>query len=460
MSILKTMFLLNKLNKNKRKSKEQLQLEQDKKLRKLLLHAYDHSAYYRRTFEENGIDRDAISTLPLSSFPSINKTILFEHFDEISTQPDLRQEELQNFDKTETDHSKLFQNKYHIVHSSGSTGTPRYFAYDESAWNILIAAVIRAACWEMSTTQILCRAAKGLRILYVAATEQRVGGAMLVGSGVDGAGGKKLYLDVNTPLPEWSKRIREFNPNMIIGYPSAIKILAGIVEKGNISLDVFRVVSCAEPLGASLRHYFEKVFHAKVINFYGASESLALGVESDSEEGMFLFDDLNVIEVENGKTYLTALYNFSQPLIRYELTDTISLQEPDKKSECQFTKAVGLLGRTEDVLWFKNDKGVIDFLHPLAIDSFCIKGLSDYQFRPLSKNSLEMLAETTKTADAEYVRNEVLKLMDDILKEKGLEYVKFSIRFVDEIAPNPITGKKQLIDVPRVSVEEFSHKSA
>ena len=64
---------------------------------------------------------------------------------------------------------------------------------------------------------------------------------------------------------------------MIIGYPSAIKILAELAEKGDVDLHILRVVSCGEPLGTSLRKYLEDVFGAQVINFYGASESLSLG---------------------------------------------------------------------------------------------------------------------------------------------------------------------------------------
>ncbi|MFQ8583444.1 MAG: hypothetical protein ACLSA6_13425 [Holdemania massiliensis] len=51
-----------------------------------------------------------------------------------------------------------------------------------------------------------------------------------------------------------------------------------------------------------------------MINFYGASESLALGVEAAEDQGMRLFDDMNIIEVENGKMFLTCLYNTVQPL--------------------------------------------------------------------------------------------------------------------------------------------------
>lgn len=131
---------------------------------------------------------------------------------------------------------------------------------------------------------------------------------------------------------------------MIIGYPSAIKILGELAENGGIDLNIFRIISCGEPLGAGLRNYLESVFNTDVINFYGASESLALGVESNPEEGMILFDDMNVIEVRNGNMYLTSLYNFAQPLIRYRLTDSLSVQKPDGGQPLSVYESCGTSG--------------------------------------------------------------------------------------------------------------------
>lgn len=107
-------------------------------------------------------------------------------------------------------------------------------------------------------------------------------------------------------------------------------------------MNVKRVISCGEPLSPGLRRFLKNVFRAEVVNFYGASESLALGVETEHEEGMILFDDLNLIEVVNGAMYLTSLYNFAQPLIRYRISDHLALKEPPAGNS--FTRAEILLG--------------------------------------------------------------------------------------------------------------------
>ena len=444
MNYLKTLTDLYRLKKNVKLSADKMRSLQDRKLRKLLRYAWNHSAYYRTAFECAGITEEQLDTLPLSCFPTIDKQALLEHFDELVTVPDLKQENLREFDAGEAADRKPYQGKYHVVHSSGSTGKPGYFVYDGDAWSQMLLGIIRAALWGMSMPQILGLLMKRPRIVYIAATDGRYGGAMAVGDGIDGVGASQLYLDIKTPVTEWISQLKAFKPNIVIGYPSAIKILAQLMENGEVSLDAERVISCGEPLGTSLRTYLEKIFRTQVVNFYGSSESLALGVETNPKDGMLLFDDMNVIEVENGVMYLTCLYNYAQPLIRYRLSDRLTLKAPEG-GELPFTRAVGLLGRNEDVLWFEDGRGNREFLHPLAIEGFCIEGLKDYQFRQTTKDTFEMFAETEHGASKERIRQEMLQQMREILSEKKLDFVQFYVNFVNEILPDIRTGKKPLI---------------
>ena len=442
---LRLLWDLYRLKRNEHKTREQIHILQDKKLRKLLFYAYDHSTYYQKTFEQAGIIREQIGKLPISAFPTIDKKILMEHFDEIVTREDIRQEELRMFDEGNSTEQKKFRGKYHVVHSSGSTGVPRYFIYDSPAWNQMLLGIIRGALWGMTMFQVIKLLSERPRILYVAATDGRYGGAMAVGDGIDGVGAEQMFLDIKTPLSEWIRSVEEFKPNMIIGYPSAIKILGELVECSEVSVNVCRVISCGEPLPPGLRNYLEQIFKAVVVNFYGASESLALGVETDPAEGMVLFDDMNYIEVENGQMYLTSLYNFSQPLIRYRISDQLVLKNPDGMSRYPFLQADILLSRNEDILWFEDSEGRRDFLHPLAVEGLCVEGLLDYQFRQTDKDAFEMLAEVSSREREDHVRGEILQQMARILHEKNLDNVRFFIKFVGEILPDSRTGKKQLI---------------
>ena len=445
MNTFKVLQELAALKQNEKKSTPQLHQLQHEQLRTMLTYAYEYSPYYKSAFEAAGLTAETVRTAPLSAFPVLDKAALLSRFDQLITVSDVTQEELRCFDAGEQVDRKPYKGKHHVVHSSGSTGTPGYFLYDSYAWNRMLLGIIRGALWDMSMPQILKLLAQGPRIAYIAATDGRYGGAMAVGDGIDGVGAKQMYLDIKTPLAEWVSKLRAFRPNIIIGYPSAIKILAELIDSGEVSLRVVRVISCGEPLSGRLRGFLEGVFHTHIVNFYGSSESLAMGVETDPAEGMLLFDDMNVIEVAEDGIYLTCLYNFAQPLIRYRLSDRLVLQPPKADSQYPFTRATGLLGRSEDLLWFEDSAGNREFLHPMAIEGFCIEGLLDYQFRQTGKSSFEMLAETAENANQEVIQSEMLRQMRTILLEKGLDHVEFSVRFVEQILPDFQTGKKKLV---------------
>lgn len=442
MNYIKLLWALHTLKKNTKKTKEQMQALQKEKLYRLLHYAYDHSPYYKNSFLQAGITKQAIDSTPISEFPTMDKSLLMKHFDEVVTVGDVKQRELQAFDESD-ELANTFKHRYHVVHSSGSTGKPGYFVYDEDAWNQMLVAVIRGALWDMGMLSILRLLWKRPRIAYIAATDGRYGGAMAVGSGIEGVHAKQLSLDIKQPLHEWIHQILEFRPNIIIGYSSAIKILAELVEGGHLQVNIERVISCGEPLNARLRAYLEEVFQCDVVNFYGASESLALGVEMHSEEGMYLFDDMNYVEVEEGRMYITSLYNYAQPLIRYEISDCLIWNPYDERYP--FCKIKSLTGRNEDLMWFKDKHGNKDFLHPLAIEGFCMEGMLDYQFIQNDHDSFELDIEVTQTADKDRIHSEMITAIQAILYKKSLKYVQFIIMFVDEILPDKKTGKKALI---------------
>lgn len=445
MNTWKVLLELYKMKKQAFMSEKELSAFREHKLRKLLHLAWEKSDYYRYIYEKAGIKEEQLDTLPLSVFPAIEKKELLEHFDELVTVNDLKQNEIREYDENEQVNRVPYKEKYHIIHSSGSTGKPGYFVYGEKAWNIMLLGIIRAALWDMSMAQILKLLWKHPRIAYIAATDGRYAGAMAVGDGIEDLSASQMYFDINEPTEEWIKKWNHFKPNIVIGYPSAIKIMAQLSEQGKISSDIERVITCGEPLGHYLRHYLEKVWNTQVVNFYGASESLALGVETDPDEGMYLFDDLNIIEVENGQMYLTCLYNETQPLIRYRITDNITLKDEMDCGRYSFSLAEGILGRNEDILWFEDDNGRKEFLHPLAIEGFCVEGLKDYQFQKTGRDSFDMYVETEKNAHVVEISNEIIRQLTQILRSKKMDFVKFHINFTRKILPDAKTGKKALV---------------
>ena len=445
MGYIRLLWDLYQLKRNTAKSEEQIKTLQDKKLRKMLRYAYQHSEYYRRTFAQAGISEENIDKIPLKQFPVITKELLMQNFDELVTDPKIKQEELRKFDESPVSRTENYLGRYHIIHSSGSTGIPRYFVYDDKAWGQMLLGIIRGALWGMGMTDTLKLLAGKPRILYIAATDGRYAGAMAVGDGITGLHAWQEYLDINEPIEKGNQKVIKFDPNIVIGYPSAIKLMAEQVRLGRVPNHVERVISCGEPLSAGLRSFLEDTFQCPVINFYGSSESLALGLEEKAGDGMILFDDLNVIEVENGEMYLTCLYNFTQPLIRYHLTDTLRPKKRLSNDPYGFSRAEVLLCRNEDEMWFQKADGTEEFIHPLSVEGICVDGLRDYQFVQTSKKSFHIRAEISKDASKEMVIHGIESIIEPLLLDKALGNIHYEICFVDRIEVNPDTGKKPLI---------------
>ena len=445
MGYIRLLWELYQLKRNTAKSEGQIKTLQDKKLRKMLRYAYQHSEYYRRTFAQAGISEENIDKIPLKQFPVITKELLMQNFDELVTDPKIKQEELRKFDESPVSRTENYLGRYHIIHSSGSTGIPRYFVYDDKAWGQMLLGIIRGALWGMGMTDILKLLAGKPRILYIADTDGRYAGAMAVGDGITGLHARQEYLDINEPIEKGNQKVIKFDPNIVIGYPSAIKLMAEQVRLGRVPNHVERVISCGEPLSAGLRSFLEDTFQCPVINFYGSSESLALGLEEKAGDGMILFDDLNVIEVESGEMYLTCLYNFTQPLIRYHLTDTLRPKKRLSNDPYGFSRAEVLLCRDEDEMWFQKADGTEEFIHPLSVEGICVNGLRDYQFVQTSKKSFHIRAEISEDASKEMVIHGIESIIEPLLLDKALGNIHYEICFVDMIEVNPDTGKKPLI---------------
>ncbi len=96
-------------------------------------------------------------------------------------------------------------------------------------------------------------------------------------------------------------------------------------------------------------------------------------------------------------------------------------------------------------MWFDDGRGGKEFLHPLAIEGFCIDGLLDYQFHKISDSAFEILAEVSDAEKCDFVMKELLSQMRAILDKKRLSHIRFNVKLTSGIAPNPKTDKKALV---------------
>jgi phenylacetate-CoA ligase len=109
----------------------ELARHQQQRLEAVVRHAATHSPFYRRHFAETGTLDDG--PVQLRRLPVLDKSLLMEHFDELVCDPRLRRDELLDWVGRMT-RDQLYLNRYRVMLTSGSSGSPGLFIYDAIGW--------------------------------------------------------------------------------------------------------------------------------------------------------------------------------------------------------------------------------------------------------------------------------------------------------------------------------------
>jgi phenylacetate-CoA ligase len=222
-----------------------------------------------------------------------------------------------------------------------------------------------------------------------------------------------------------------------------LKILAQCQKDGKLKVHPKFIENCAEGILPKDKEFIESVFNAPLVNLYGPVECVLVGIGKNEWGGIYLFDDIALVEIKEDHILLTNLYNYTQPIIRYRIDDYLK-EKKDEKKILPFTMVESIIGREEFVPWFENDDGEMDFIHPFIFVEFFVKGLDKFQIVVKDKKSFDFLA-VIKDENKEDVIRRIGKKLDSILKDKKFTSVKYSIKEVDDLRVDEKTGKFRLI---------------
>lgn len=174
----------------------------------------------------------------------------------------------------------------------------------------------------------------------------------------------------------YAKAIRDFHPDLVDGYPSAMRILARIcAEDGHALPQVHAVIVSAETLTDGTRSELEAAFRCRVHNQYAASEPSCFWCDCEHgvlhqnpEYGISEIVDGNGRQVcpgESGDVVVTSFLNPAMTLIRYRLGD-VAVLGPSTRCSCgrAMPRVQSVLGRRDDVLTIPG-RGYIGRMDPV-----------------------------------------------------------------------------------------------
>lgn len=363
--LLKLLNMLEQFHMRDRWTRQQLEAHQARSLRHLREYAYAHSPFYRQ-FHEGLTDR------PLHELPVLTKSMMMEHFDDLVTDRAIRLEAVRAH-ATNGGDGKRFLDRYWLNATSGSSGHPGFFLFDRSEWTTILTSFARAHEWAGVKVSLTHR----MKMASVASISPWHMSAQ-VGATLKSWWMPALRLAASEPLVDIVRRLNDWQPEMLVAYASMARMLADEQLAGQLRIAPHLVYTSSEVLTDETRRRIEAAWGHPPFNQYAATETGGLAAECKEGRSLHLFEDLVMVEVVDehnrpvppgvygDKVLITTLFSRTQPLIRYELSDSVRLVTEPCPCGRPFARMDGIQGRVEDVLHFPKVNGGEVAVHPVT----------------------------------------------------------------------------------------------
>jgi phenylacetate-CoA ligase len=331
---------------------EQLRTHQRTRLTETLRFASEKSPFYAR-FHRGMADR------PLEDFPILTKSILMENFDELITDRAIRLADVDAYLKQD-DSSGMFRGRYIALSTSGSTGRRGVFLFSTREWIECLASISRPMKWAGVAPNPL----RPLRSTMLASTTSWHYSARVAQS-LASRLLPTLRLDAAEPIESMVHRLNEWQPGVLVAYPSVLRQLADEQMAGRLRIAPHHCATSAEVLTAETRRRVQEAWGVRIFETYGATEYAPIAAECHAGR-RHLFEDGAVIENvdergrpvppgELGDRVLLTIFNRrTQPLIRYEISDMLRISSEECPCGRPFRCLDEIEGRQEDVLSFRS----------------------------------------------------------------------------------------------------------
>ena len=327
-------------------SARQLREYQRSRLTDLIAHAVTASPYYRQL-----LGPDAASA-PLESLPTLSKTTLINQFDTIVTDPALRLADLQAH---LAGPQATRPHRTHLVMStSGSTGTPAVFVYSRAEMAEAVAGLMRA--------MTVLGVGPGTRLVGIGAPSAVSLSHHLISGLRAGRISDGPQVSVLTPLPDLVRHLNAYQPEVFPTVASVASLLAEEQLAGRLHISPRVVICTSEVLAADIRERIHAAWGIQPHEFYSTTEAAIMASTSPAQAGMHIWEDQVIIEVVDAagdpvppgtpghKVLVTNLVNRVLPLLRYEISDTVTLAGGSDPTGWPFRRIASVDGRSDDVI--------------------------------------------------------------------------------------------------------------
>lgn len=365
--LFKLMNTLGQMRKHERWTRSQVEAYQAESLRRLRAHAYAHSPFYQ-SFHKGLAGR------PLHELPVLTKATMMERYDEFVSDRAIHLDDVRSH-ATNDKARERFLNRYWVTATSGSSGHPGFFLFNEAEWVYIMASFARGQEWS----GLMVRLTERMRMATVASISPWHTSSQVAAT-AESWWRPSLRLPASQPLPQTVQQLEAFQPDVLIAYASMAGILAQEELAGRLHINPNVVFTSSEVLTKQTRRHVREAWGDEPFNQYGATETADIAAEHKTCRRMHLFEDLVISEVVDekyrpvprgeygAKVLVTTLFSRTQPLIRYELNDSVRVSAEPDSCGLPFAVIESIQGREEDALRLPAIAGGTVTVQPLVFN--------------------------------------------------------------------------------------------
>ena len=439
--MLSLLYKLNRLRQHESWSRAQLAAYQTASLRRLREYAYGRSPFYQR-FHKGLYDR------PLNDLPVLTKSIMMENFDTLVTDRSLRLEDVRAY-SAGGKAGQPYRDQYWVNATSGSSGHPGFFLFDRAEWLSILASFARSQEWSGVKIDLTHRQ----RMATVASISPWHMSAQVAAT-VESWWRPSLRLPASQPLDETIRQLNLWQPEVLIAYASMTRILADEQLGGRLRIHPQVVYSASEVLTAGTRHRAREAWGDEPFDQYVATETASIAAEHRGCRHMHFFEDLLIVEVVDehhkpvpsgelgAKVLVTTLFSRTQPLIRYEINDSVRLRSGTHNCGLPFSVMDGVMGRSEDALRLPAEGGGMVTIQPLVFNRILdVAPVRGWQIMQAGDGHLTLLL---AGAGEGLMDAMLLNSIQQALRQQGAQVPRIELQRVAGI-PKNASGKAPLI---------------
>ena len=456
--------ILGALRRERRYSSTQLSEFRETRLRELLLHAQTNTVFWKERLAFDSRDAHAL----LQNIEPVTKVDMMSDVASTIASPLVNNEQISAWSEAMDRVGASMPGGLVLACTSGTTGDIGMFFKSPNELarmnGVLMARILR----DRLIPRELARFAFGRRYRMAMLVAQ--GGHFI--SNIMGSYrplGSRPFVDLRSfsimdSVDKVVCDLNRFRPHYVHSYPTFLEVMAHEKQRGRLCIDPEFISVGSEPFSLSARRAVVQAFpRAQTSETYGATECLAMANQCSAGH-LHVNEDVCYLEAvdENNQpvsvgeashhVLLTNLMSYSQPIIRYQLSDSITLDDsPCACGSPMMRVRVG--GRTDDTLYLRDPGGEFRAFPPMPFEAVMLQidGLRQYQIAHCEQNELDVRVVCREGRDFEKVGRDTHAALRSFFKTRAYgDSVSVSVKIVDRIERDPVSHKiRQIFSLVR-----------